>query len=299
MFALATDAGILVVTQDGETAESGLENSKVRSVAPVGDRIAVAADGVGVLIGSGDSWEEAGLDGQTIWTLTSLGNLLFAGLEPAAILRREPSGTWTELTALSLVDGYGEWHSPWGPPDLCSIVAEPGRLIVGVEVGGVAVSLDDGLNWKAVNNGLFEDVHAVAAAGETLFAATGGGLHCSRDSGENWTWEADGIDRGYTQGLAITEGHVLVSSASGPPPMWEAGGPEAAIFRASLRSEALAFEKVSEGFEGNIGRQGFAASGDLVVAGTSAGEFLVSTDSGKSFATVASALPAINAVAIL
>lgn len=299
MFALATDGGILAVSRDGEKRESGLENSKIRSVVPVGEQIAVAADDIGVLIGSGDSWEEAGLGGKIIWTLSSVGNVLYAGLEPAAILRREPSGTWTELSALSLVDDYADWHSPWGPPDLCSIVAEPGRLIVGVEVGGVAISLDDGLTWQAANNGLFEDVHAVAAAGETLFAATGGGLHCSRDAGANWTWEADGIDRGYTQGLAITEGHVVVSAASGPPPMWEAGGPEAAIFRASLRSEVLEFEKVAEGFEGNIGRQGLAASGDLVVAGTSAGELLVSTDSGESFDTVASDLPGINAVAVL
>lgn len=175
MFALATDAGILVVSQEGEIGEAGLQNSKVRSVAPVGEQIAVAADGAGVLIGYGESWEEAGLAGKIIWTLSSVGNVIYAGLEPAAILRREPSGTWTELSALSLVEGYADWHSPWGPPDLCSIVAEPGRLIVGVEVGGVAISLDDGLTWQPANDGLFEDVHAVAAAGETLFAATGGG----------------------------------------------------------------------------------------------------------------------------
>lgn len=299
MFALATDAGILVVSQDGERRETGLGNSRVRSVATVGEQIAVAVDEAGVLIGSGDTWEDAGLGGKIIWTLSSIGNVLYAGLEPAAILRREPSGTWTELSALSLVDGYADWHSPWGPPDLCSIVAEPGRLIVGVEVGGVAISLDEGLTWQAANDGLFEDVHAVVAAGETLIAATGGGLHWSTDGGANWTWEADGIDRGYTQGLAITEGHVLVSAASGPPPMWEAGGPEAAVFRASLRSEALEFETVAEGFEGNIGRQGLAASGDLVVAGTSAGELLVSTDSGENFDVVSSDLPGINAVAIL
>lgn len=298
MIALATDAGILVVSQDGEITESGLQDSKVSSVAPVGEQLAVAADDSGVLIGYGKSWEDAGLRGKTIWTLSSAGNLLYAGLEPAAILRREPSGTWTELSALSLVDGFAEWHSPWGPPDLCSIVAESGRLIVGVEVGGVAISLDGGLTWQAVNTGLFEDVHAVAAVGETLFAATGGGLHCSRNSGANWTWEANGIDRGYTQGLVITEGYVLVSAASGPPPMWESGGPEAAIFRASLRSEIFEFKKVAEGFEGNIGRQGLAASGDLVVAGTSAGELLVSTNSGGSFENVSSDLPGINAVAI-
>lgn len=299
MFVLATESGVLTVSQQGGVEQPALGDYRAVAVVAVGEQIAVAADEIGVLIGSGDTWEEAGLGGKIIWTLSSVGNVLYAGLEPAAILRREPSGTWTELSALSLVDDYADWHSPWGPPDLCSIVAEPGRLIVGVEVGGVAISLDDGLTWQAANNGLFEDVHAVAAAGETLFAATGGGLHCSRDAGANWTWEADGIDRGYTQGLAITEGHVVVSAASGPPPMWEAGGPEAAIFRASLRSEVLEFEKVAEGFEGNIGRQGLAASGDLVVAGTSAGELLVSTDSGESFDTVASDLPGINAVAVL
>lgn len=299
MFALGTDSGIVMVGSDGEVSSRALENSKVRAVVAHSGQVAAAVEESGILMGKDDDWEPVGLDGKIIWTLASLGGVLYAGVEPAAILRREPSGIWTELSGLSLVDGYGDWHSPWGPPDLCSIVAEPGRLIVGVEVGGVAVSLDDGLSWYAANTGLFEDVHAVAAAGEVLVAATGGGFHYSTDGGEHWSWEAEGIDRGYTQGLAIADGHVLVSAASGPPPLWESGGPEAAIFRASLRSDQLAFEKVADDFKGNVGRQGLVASDGQVVAGTSAGELLLSTDDGATFEIVASGLPAINAVAIV
>lgn len=299
MFVLATKGGLATISTDGELLSMSREGDAVKAVVPLEGELAIAVEGRGVLIGSGEDWRQVGLEDQIIWTLGAQDGSLYAGLEPAAIMRLEHSGDWTELSGLTRVDGYSGWHSPWGPADLCSIVAEPDRLIVGIEIGGVAISMDGGLSWMAANSGLFEDVHAVVAVGDCLVATTGGGLHCSRNGGENWTWESEGMDRGYTQGLAIAGDNVLVSAASGPPPMWESNGPEAAIFRARLTAEPLEFVMTTDKFVGNVGRLGMASSGDAVVAGTSAGELLVSHDAGATFEILIRDLPEINDVTIV
>ncbi len=91
---------------------------------------------------------------------------------------------------------------------------------------------------------------------------------------------------------------MLATASSGPPPLWESGGPEAAIFRADAGDDDLRWAVVAEGFAGNVERQALAASGDFVVAGTTAGEVLVSGDAGHTFEVVSTGLPAIAAVAI-
>ena len=172
------------------------------------------------------------------------------------------------------------------------------RLVVGVEVGGIAVSHDRGATWEARNDGLFDDVHVVIADDETLYATTGMGCFLSRDEGRHWTWASDGIDRGYTLGLALANDTLVVGAASGPPPLWDAGGPEAAVFHAHASGPSLQWERVFDDFAGAVERNCLAASGDLVVAGTTAGELLLSHDGGRSFALERSGLSPVHAVAI-
>ncbi len=202
-----------------------------------------------------------------------------------------------ELAGLAAVEGYDDWESPWGAADLGSIQVDGDRMIVGVEIGGVAVSGDAGASWEARNDGLFEDVHRVVADGDEMYATTGLGPHRSMDGGRTCTREADGIDRGYTQGLAVVAGWVLVAASSGPPSLWGPAGPEAAIFRAARTAGPLHWRVVLDGFDGNVERQGLAASGSLVAAASSAGELLVSRDGGGAWSVHGGLAPA-HAVAI-
>jgi len=55
---------------------------------------------------------------------------------------------------------------------------------------------------------------------------------------------------------------------------------------------------VFDDFGGAVDRRCLAAIGDLVVAGTTAGELLMSHDGGRSFARVRSDLSPVNAVTI-
>ncbi len=59
-------------------------------------------------------------------------------------------------------------------------------VLVGVEVGGVLLSVDYGDNWREMNNGVNVDVYTAPPdppkPGHKK-AVTGGGLHLSEDSG--------------------------------------------------------------------------------------------------------------------
>ena len=165
-------------------------------------------------------------------------------------------------------------------------------------IGGVAVSHDRGATWEARNGGLFDDVHVVLADGPLLYATTGMGCFVSLDEGWRWSWASDGIDRGYTLGLAWTDDAAVVSAASGPPSLWEAGGPEAAIYRSSSRGREPRWERVFDAFGGAVERNCLQARDALVVAGTTDGELLISRDAGRTFSVGRSDLPAVNAVAL-
>ncbi len=295
---LATRAGLLQVDDTGATRGIELDGRKVAAVDARGDAVAAAVSGEGVWLRTHGVWRNLGLEDMTVWTV-ALGDdhEVYAGVEPAALWCLRP-GNSHELNGLTAIDGHENWHSPWGAADLSTIVVDGDRLIVGIEVGGIAVSHDRGATWEARNDGLFDDVHGVVADDESLYATTGMGCFLSHNEGRHWRWASDGIDRGYTLGLARTDDALLVGAASGPPPLWDAGGPEAAIFRADARATSLEWERVFDDFAGAVERNCLAATGDLVVAGTTAGELLLSRDGGRSFAVKGSDLAPVHAVAI-
>jgi hypothetical protein len=297
---LATSEGLLVVAIEGaaDTQERHFEGHQVNSVAAGGGPTVVAAvDGKGIQRLAGGDWKGLGLEGANVWTVAvgSRGEV-YAGLEPAALWVLG-EGEPTEVD-LSKVPNHSFWHSPWGPANVNCVVASGGRIVIGVEVGGVAVSGDDGATWDARNEGLYEDVHHVVVDGDRLYATTGMGFHRSIDYGRKWSWENDGVDRGYTQGLALSGPHLVMSSSSGPPPLWEEGGPDAAIFVAHGAEVPLHWSVALEGFAGNVERQSLQADGRLVVAATTAGELIVSDDGAETFDVRRTDLPEVRAVAI-
>jgi hypothetical protein len=296
---LATTDGLVTVDRDGRDVRRDFGGARVAAVDSRDGRVSVAIEYRGVYRQSNGSWEHLGLEGATVWAVADDGSgAVLAGLEPAALWRLR-DGEARELEGLRAVEGYRDWHSPWGPADLSTIVADGPRLVVGVEVGGVAVSYDGGASWSARNDGLYEDVHHVLADGPDLLATTGMGCHRARGDSGAWEWVNDGIDRGYTLGLARARDGYVVSAASGPPPLWEERGPEAALFRAARPApEALRWELVCDDFAGSVERQGVAAAGDLVVAATTAGELLRSDDGGRRFARLRADLPPVHAVAL-
>jgi photosystem II stability/assembly factor-like uncharacterized protein len=145
-----------------------------------------------------------------IWQLTSgpadAPDVLYAGVEPAALFRSEDGGRH-----FSLVEGL--WNHPhrpeWMPGGggLClhTVLQHPGdpdRLLVAISAAGVYLTDDRGATWRAANRGIvagfFPDnpepefgqcVHKVARdAGdpERLYLQHHGGIYRSDDGGESW-----------------------------------------------------------------------------------------------------------------
>ncbi|MCC7077216.1 MAG: hypothetical protein IT198_08835 [Acidimicrobiia bacterium] len=296
---LATDAGLHVVDPSGQAIAEYFGGREVTSVDANHGWVAAAVTESGVQRRrwSGDVWESLGLASSRIWAVAvGADGAVYAGLEPAALHRlgRGPAADF-DLTA---VPGHDFWHSPWGPANLSSIVVDGSRIVVGVEVGGVVVSHDAGATWSDRNDGLYEDVHHLITDGDRFHATTGMGFHTSKDEGLSWVWANEGVDRGYTQGLTRCGSRLVMASSSGPPPMWESGGPEAALLVAETSDDPLQWRVAVEGFGGNVERQALQSDADLVVAATRAGELLVSSDAAETFDLVRTDLPPVTSVAL-
>ena len=299
---LATEEGLLALDAEGgpdDVRPVALLGRQVVAVSARHGRLAAAtAEGEVVRHApGGEGGSLARLD-EIVWAIELADDgAVLVGVEPAGLVRLDGPDP-ERFTGLDGVDGHDGWHSPWGPPDLCAIAVDGDRLVVGVEIGGVCCSEDRGRAWSARNTGLFEDVHAVVLDGDRWWATTGMGVHLSTDAGGSWTWVQGSIDRGYTQGLALARDHVVVAASSGPPPMWRDGGPEAAIFVADRSSSTPDWTLAVDGFAGNVERCALAATGELVVAGTDAGEVLLSSDDGQSWELIVEGLAPIRAVAL-
>lgn len=146
----------------------------------------------------GDYWHElpTPLDGAQVWAILVLPadpEVLLVGARPSRILRSADGGkTWAE-PAVGLVREcprilYNR---------VTTLTADPvdrDTVWAGVEIDAVRRSLDRGLTWEAVGDGLSSrDIHALAVVPprggrpKRLLASTNNDLNVSTDDGKTWT----------------------------------------------------------------------------------------------------------------
>ena len=71
---------------------------------------------------------------------------------------------------------------------ITSLIREGGDIFAGTKGGGVILSTDNGVKWKAMNNGLPESiVYSLANCDNVIFAGTIAGVYISTNNGANWT----------------------------------------------------------------------------------------------------------------
>jgi len=165
---------------------------------------------------------------------------IYAGAQPAAAWRSDDGGeTWQELAGLGTPEERAEWHLPGDTPlatvpvarvsAFAADPASPDALLVGVEIGGVWRSDDDGAHWRESDEGLPSlAVHAIVPhplEPETFFAATETGVYRTVDGGANWEWRSFDAGAGYTRALAI-----LPPALADEPPLLFAGPAEVDIW---------------------------------------------------------------------
>lgn len=132
-------------------------------------------------------------DYQTIW----------AGTEPSGLFSSEDGGlTWQNYPSLLNLPSKETWSFPPRPythhvrsiqPD----IHHQNRIFVGIELGGVMRSLDNGETFEDRKENSQHDCHTLAMhplVSERIYEAAGGGFAQSMDGGDSWETDNAGLD---------------------------------------------------------------------------------------------------------
>ncbi len=215
---------------------------------------------------------------------------VYAGTHPPRVYVTTDDG-WVERESLQTLPSRDTWDSPVHeegqvrhldvPP------AAPGRVVAGVERGGVHVSDDRGETWTERRDGVWDDIHHLYRVGErTYYAATGTGLYRTDDVGRSWTRLDTDVERSYFRESVVHDGRLYAGATMDPSTAWRGpDGAEAALFESDDRGATL--ESVPYPGQGTEAVLAWAVDGDRVFAGTDRGRVLVRTADGwKRWASV-------------
>jgi photosystem II stability/assembly factor-like uncharacterized protein len=209
----------------------GLEGRTIRVFCQSnGSLLAGADNGVFRSTDGGRSWQLSGAEGMIVWDLVTAPDnthTVFAGTQPPHLFRStDAGGSWRQVESMDHGPGHDKWcvpNSNAGARARTLVIdrTNPSRWYVGLEVGGVLQSDDNGANWSCELPGGNPDVHVMAAhpaqAG-LIFATTGrgrfaddtspvmernAGLYGSKDGGRTWRYLWDGLEPHYTRPMCI------------------------------------------------------------------------------------------------
>jgi len=263
-----------------------------------------------------------------IWQLTpgtaAEPDVIYAGVEPAALFRSEDGGT-----TFSLVRGLWdhphrpEWQPGGGGLCLHTILVhpeDPARLLIAISAAGVYLSDDAGDTWRASNTGIVapflpdsptpefgQCVHKVARDAknpERLYLQHHDGIYRSDDGGGSWLpmTSIGGVDFGFpvvahpsrpdTAYLLPLQGAEYRCTPDGSCTIWrttDAGG----------SWEPLTNGLPTDSAHLTVLRDGFTTDGDDPAGlyfGTRSGEVYGSADDGDSWQLLAAHLPPVLSV---
>ena len=254
-----------VFTLDNGKATHVLESRGVRELVGIRGRcFAGTGDGLFASDDCGRTWRASGLEGNEVWQIRDDGNgTLYAGTAPTGLHRSADHGdTWTEIGALAELAEAGGWCIPTDPPIKArtrALVVSGPRIWAGVEVGGIAMSEDEGETWSVVLPGDNPDLHMLFAHPEqadTLYASTGygrldgvaemvegnAGVFRSEDGGGTWTYAWKGITPRYSRPMCIDHrapfGLTVASAPTAFSSYREEHGAQAMLFRSEDGGES-------------------------------------------------------------
>lgn len=328
---IGTSDGVFVGGGAGSVeAASGLDGRAVRHVScSDGTLLAGADDGVYRSTDGGRTWTGCGIGGRMVWDITSAAaepRTLYAVSQPTGLFRSDDGGaSWSEVASLLEAPGAERWRLPGTPPTAArarTVVldrADPARMWVGIEVGGVVASGDGGESWTCTLPGGNPDIHVLVAhpaQPELLFATTGygridnsepmerriAGLFRSTDGGRTWAYLWDQLQPKYTRPMRIDPRPPHALTVACAPTAFashrDPDGAQAMLYQSddggeSWQSLGDAAHAPSAANILAVGVDPAAAGG--VLAGTDTGE-LWRVSPGAEWTLLASGLPAVLAV---
>ncbi len=294
-----TSNGVILSTDNGSNwsdANSGLpSNTQINSLLLTpghsGGNILFAASRVSGIDQSGYSlysssnkgalWEgpNGGNPSNIVWTLSKVGNSIFAGTINAIFVSNDSGITWKASAYIQNAVAFASNGT--------TIFAGT-ETYAGAVGKGVVISTDNGATWNASNSGMTEtDVTSLAISGadtpsQMIFAGTATGVFLSTNNGASWQKESSGLPNTYVISLKVVN--------TGPSSITVFAGTDSGTFVTTNNGMSWT---PANGALATYNANSFLSIGSNLFATTqfTSNGVLLSTDNGTSWSDVSTGLP--------